>query len=485
MSRRQSGSGRAVLTALLLSLLCVAVLSPAARADLGPATVTAGGAADPATGALVLSPAENPAGLGKLPAPVRGKPLFPRRPGGLLQAGLDMATAASNRVAQGPLAQTLAAAHLDLARVPGVWAYVEPKPDQYDWTSLDESYRAVIKAGMRPVIQLLASPGWAIGYRGGARDDGCNGQFCMQPPSTTEYPYWARFSGAVARRYPLAAAIEIWNEPNLWSFWHAGGVDPAAYEALLATSYNAIKAANPAMRVLGGSINNLFTTRQQTQRDCVGVGVIKAGDCLAKYDVGYAEFLRSMLQDGAADKMDGLSLHPYPINRTGLGLTGTFSDTQDILTAAGAPWMRLVPSEVGVDAPSTQWPDDQSQAESTLAIYNALSGVPAGLVVPSVSHVDAVLFFESVEVGRGFGWLTQTSRGALNPRPVYCLMADRLGSRPPQCPGRELFTDSILQAVKKVKAKAKAKAKRKSSKHKRADVATLKSHPILFSLGPA
>ena len=460
-----------------------------AGADLPPVRVLAGGAADPGTGALVLSASDNPAKLGKLAAPVRGKPLFARRPGGLLPAGLDMATAIANGVYADPLAKTLAAAHLDMVRITGVWAFVEPRPDEYVYTSLDNSYKAVLHAGMRPVIQLLSSPGWAVGYRGSGRDDGCNGEFCVQPPTAGNYPRWARFAGAVARRYPLAAAIEIWNEPNLWGFWHAGGVDPVAYEQLLATSYNSIKAANPAMRVLGGALNNLYATRQLSPAECGDryvAGIATYQDCRSKSDVGYGEFLRAILKAGAASKMDGLSMHPYPIDRAAVGVTRVFGDTQEILAAAGASSLRLVPSETGVDTPSPAFPTDQAQAESILKIYDGLSGEPGGLIVPGASHVDAVLFYEAVELGDGFGWLTQSSTGALTPRPVYCLMADRLGSRPAQCPGGEQFADPVKAAAKK-KAKKKAARKTKkrtSSKNARPDMAIRRTYPTLYSLGP-
>jgi hypothetical protein len=468
------------------------VLCAGAQADIPAVRVVAGGPADASSGALILAATDNPDHLGALTAPVRGKPLFARRASGLLPAGLDMETAEGAGVSQGPLAQTLAAAHLDMARIQGTWAYIEQRPDEYNFTSLDASYLAVLRAGMRPIIQLLVSPGWAVSYRGAQLDDGCDGEFCVQPPAPAQYPRFARFAGAVARRYPLAGAIEVWNEPNLWTFWHAGDVNAGAYAALLATAYDAIKASNPAMRVLGGALSNVYATRQPTPAECAdrfAQGAAVYDDCRKKYDHGYDEYLRDILKDGAASKMDGLSMHPYPETRDEVGLTRTLGDTLQILSAAGASSMRLVPSELGLRTPSTDWPSDQAQADGTLAVYDGLSGADTKITVPAASQVDAVLFFESVEVGRGYGWLTQNSTGALTPRPVYCLIADRLGSRPAQCPGKELFADPVVApATKKPKAKkkkktVKKKATKKSSAHAPHDVATRHTRPIVYSLG--
>ncbi len=66
--------------------------------------------------------------------------------------------------------------------------------------------------------------------------------------------YYDRYAAFVAE---LAAAgvdaIEIWNEPNIDREWTPGQISPQAYTNLLATSYNAIKAANPGTIVISGA----------------------------------------------------------------------------------------------------------------------------------------------------------------------------------------------------------------------------------------
>ena len=65
------------------------------------------------------------------------------------------------------------------------------------------------------------------------------------------YGEWQEFLEEVARRFPQAAAIEIWNEPNLSGFWKPEP-QPERYARLVASAYEAIKAADPGIQVIAG-----------------------------------------------------------------------------------------------------------------------------------------------------------------------------------------------------------------------------------------
>lgn len=65
------------------------------------------------------------------------------------------------------------------------------------------------------------------------------------------YGEWQEFLEEVARRFPQAAAIEIWNEPNLSGFWKPEP-QPERYAGLVASAYEAIKAADPGIQVIAG-----------------------------------------------------------------------------------------------------------------------------------------------------------------------------------------------------------------------------------------
>ena len=81
------------------------------------------------------------------------------------------------------------------------------------------------------------------------------------PQSPAERADFAAYAGALVKLLPQVQAVIVGNEPNLSTFWKpqfgAGGNDLAArsYADLLARSYDAIKAARPAVLVLGGALS--------------------------------------------------------------------------------------------------------------------------------------------------------------------------------------------------------------------------------------
>ena len=107
--------------------------------------------------------------------------------------------------------------------------------------------------------------------------------------------YIATFSqqlGQIAAMGP--DAIEVWNEQNIDREWPAGQVSGANYTSLLASSFNAIKSANPGVMVISGALapTGFFGTAGCTAQGC-------------NDDV----FMQQMAQAGAGQFMDCLGLH--------------------------------------------------------------------------------------------------------------------------------------------------------------------------------
>ncbi len=169
-----------------------------------------------------------------------------------------------------------------------------PEPEQVVQEEAPQEVAAAPQAPPAPVAQNLAPVG-GFGYGGHVRTLDSNAIGYMQQAGMTWVKHQVRYSdgqqpdiglinatkgagfrvllgvlgapGDVNRpgyadRYAayvagLAAggadAIEIWNEPNIDREWPSGQIDPVAYTNLLATSYNAIKAANPATLVVSGA----------------------------------------------------------------------------------------------------------------------------------------------------------------------------------------------------------------------------------------
>lgn len=80
------------------------------------------------------------------------------------------------------------------------------------------------------------------------------------PRTPAERADFAAYCAALVQAVPAVRHVIVGNEPNLDTFWKpqfgAGGRDLAAvrYLDLLARSYDAIKAADPGVRVLGGAL---------------------------------------------------------------------------------------------------------------------------------------------------------------------------------------------------------------------------------------
>ena len=86
-------------------------------------------------------------------------------------------------------------------------------------------------------------------------------QFSSATPLTdAERQQFASFAVSLVKELPEVRTVIVGNEPNLNLFWlpqfDASGGDAAAvaYEQLLATTYDALKAANPKLTVVGGAL---------------------------------------------------------------------------------------------------------------------------------------------------------------------------------------------------------------------------------------
>jgi hypothetical protein len=139
-------------------------------------------------------------------------------------------------------------------RVNLLWSYVLPeneysarkKPSvlHYDFNAFDGLIDRAAQHGVRIHISLTGpAPRWANAKRATARR-------AWYKPSATEFGKFAavaaeHFKGRVDR-------YSIWNEPN-WKTW-LGPLKsgPALYRSLYVKGYNAIKAADPAAKVLIG-----------------------------------------------------------------------------------------------------------------------------------------------------------------------------------------------------------------------------------------
>ena len=339
--------------------------------------------------------------LAPLPAPVRGTPLFARI-SGRLPSGFNV------WVGRGSLSTKERGAVLGafggtLARFAVNWAYTQARPGgPYDWRASDGLYSTYVAAGVRPILEVVASPNWAVSDLSACDfylDRGVQSQQeCDIGPDPSRIGAYDAFALAVARRYPLAAAIEIWNEPNYEGYWK--GRDPSAYATLAASATSAIKAGAPAMRVLVGALAN-------------------ATDDGPRW-TAMATFVAALRDRGVLTIADGLSFHPYPGTLTEFGFTGAFAALHETLPAGSD--IRLVASELGA---SEKTFTAAQQRDILVKEYRELDA--ADPAVPWSSSVDAVVFDTDIDPSHNFGFVDRTLLGTLAPRPVFCAMASILG----------------------------------------------------------
>jgi len=314
---------------------------------------------------------------------------------------------------------------LDLAHAAGAttirlsldWRPLEPYRDQWNepaWQAAAEVYADARAKGMTPILTLIAAPWWA-------RAGDCGGNWaCVAPPAPEMDEEWAEFAAEAARRFP-AAVFEVWNEPNMASFWWPEP-DPPRYAELQAIAYRAIKAENAGAKVLAGGVAGALKTYP---------GVLMATRAFLRR--AYRARPRS------ARLMDGLSFHLYGF-ASGFARRGAF---RTILRQAARISRRLPErkplwvTEVGV---STGAPENVSERRQRDLLWRAWRLLRKRRAVRAVVFHRLVEPRESVsdEWEWGMGWVRYAPEraGGVPPvRPVFCRFANRLGRGYPGCRG--------------------------------------------------
>ncbi len=186
--------------------------------------------------------------------------------------------------------------HAQVVRLNLSWASLEPEHqgqiEQAGLRQIDTVVHTAAADGLRVVVLVQSTPCWASSAPLAIEAE-CNphhaGAANAWPPSNDSY--YGDFLAELARRYGNElAAIEIWNEPDYAGENYLAGPDKAGeYAGLLKAAYPAIKAADPNIAVLAGSL--------------VGSNGV---------------FLRDLYADGIKGYYDGLAVHFYTLTLTAL-----------------------------------------------------------------------------------------------------------------------------------------------------------------------
>lgn len=343
------------------------------------------------------------------PSPPPASPAAPQ-PGAQL-FGYSDNTAQAGAASAARVADLLKLGGSDVARVTFDWRVVEPFEDEYNLDAYDTIYREYLARGVRPIFTILFSPWWT--WEEGVSCDQWT-QDCTYPPARAHDRDWREIAALVAQRYPLAAGIEVWNEPNLHWYWRPRP-DVTRYTELQRHAYSAIKSVAPSMPVVSAGLNNQLRTDE--------------------YNVSMTDFARGIYANGGKDSMDALNFHPYPWGRKQLDFAESFAAIRAVRDSNGDSAKPLWVTEFGLsttgDDPLNVFTAEQ-QAQGLVADYRAIRAMP---------DVDLVTIHTLIEPkGRndydpldrevGFG----VADRYLRPKPAFCALSAARGVRAPCTP---------------------------------------------------
>jgi Cellulase (glycosyl hydrolase family 5) len=313
-------------------------------------------------------------------------------PGGVNVLGIGDFTQAAQVDRAVAQAQAL---HAKLIRTVVSWSALEPSgPQQIDPSTLaiiDRLISDATAADMRVIVSVDSTPCWASSAPSAllaACQPDRESEANSWPPS--DPAYYGAFTAYLAKRYGAGlAAIEVWNEPDQANEdYLAGPSKPERYAALLRAAYPAIKAVDPGLPVLAGSL--------------VGSNGV---------------FLRALYAAGIKGYYDGLAVHFYNLT---LGSLRSIHEVQ-LANGDNTPlWL----DEFGW---SSCWPA-QSIEQEQACVTPKLQGSDLASTYRELVHTPwvaaAVMYKLADSTSEDFG-LTNTS-GAR--KPAFAAFANALAS---------------------------------------------------------
>ena len=174
--------------------------------------------------------------------------------------------------------QHLAQLGVKWARCQTGWARTETRPGAYDFAWLDSVVDALRKIGVQPWFNL--GYGNRL-YTPDAADATAVGWAPVFSPEAREA--WARYTRAIAQHYrDRVQHWEIWNEPNIKSFWQPRNPSPDDYVELVKLTAPIITQRVPNAVIVAGAFSRMPT-----------------------------EYLQRCLELGLGDYVHKVSYHPY------------------------------------------------------------------------------------------------------------------------------------------------------------------------------
>jgi len=313
----------------------------------------------------------------------------------ILQPTLEQAQTMVDQAFQAGLAGAL--------RVQLTWARGITAPQPETVTSLQNAVAAAASRGAALYVSL---------YPYGSS---------QTPLADLDQEQFAQWAAAIAKAVPAEHHYIIGNEPNLNRFWlpqfgaDGGDVAASGYVSLLGRTYDALKAVDPSIQVLGGALSHAGVDKPNTGRD-----THSPTQFILDMGAAYRASGRT------APIMDALTFHPYmlasdepPTLQHPTSTTITIADYDKLVATLGQAFdgtsqqgsqLPIVFDEYGVESqippekaslytgaePSTIHPVD----EATQAAYYA-GAFQLAFCQP---NVKAILVFSLVDEVNRAGW---------------------------------------------------------------------------------
>lgn len=296
------------------------------------------------------------------------------------------------------------------------WRLAEPERGVWDAGYTSAIARVAAAFPRRTLVVLAFAPRWANPAADAFCDEGAD---CLFPPARSELPAWEAYVRKAARAFPRSD-LEIWNEPNLSTFWRPA-VDPQAYMELVASAARVVRAERAGKR--------------SSARLIVGA-LAQAPDDGADSRTPWG-FLEDLYDAGLAGNYDALSWHAYPYEQDEGSESTLVRDLEQLRAVVRRHdrRARLWVTETGV----TTTGDGADTSPDAAA--NQLAGATHMLL--SQPDIDALYIHTLFEPASyppddrelGFGVVEAPAPGVRRAKPGFCAIA-RVAGAVHRCPRR-------------------------------------------------